>query len=112
GHGDLPGDPQQPGCGQRRTGYRDSVGHRPVTQRRPAQPRASREAHVTASREGPRSPGRLPAVSAERGGREGTAKARSAAEEAHMKSRQDRLIAIAMITPSLILLAVFVYGFI
>ncbi|MFO7264569.1 MAG: sugar ABC transporter permease [Limnochordales bacterium] len=29
-----------------------------------------------------------------------------------MKSRQDRLIAIAMITPSLILLAVFVYGFI
>ncbi|HLT59409.1 MAG TPA: sugar ABC transporter permease, partial [Limnochordales bacterium] len=29
-----------------------------------------------------------------------------------MKSRQDRLIAIAMIAPSLVLLAVFVYGFI
>lgn len=29
-----------------------------------------------------------------------------------MKSRQDRLVAIAMITPSLILLAIFVYGFI
>jgi len=29
-----------------------------------------------------------------------------------MKSRQDRLIAITMIAPSLVLLAVFVYGFI